>query len=179
MKKQSPNQTGFSYVDVLIAVAILLVGVMALVSAITYAVVGTTRNQLQLVAKQHASSTIESIFAARDVTRLQYDSIGNIGSVDIPGGIFPVGPQNIYDGAGQDGIVGTPDDQAGADGTLNTPDDAPLVPDFQREITIANVPDPDRPGSNTMRQIDVTIDYTVGNRQTRETFSTYIANYAR
>ena len=184
MTKQSPNQAGFSYVDVLIAVAILLVGVMALVSAITYAIVGTTLNQQQLVAKQFASSTIEGIFTARDLaakfgeTDLTWNVIGNTGSVSVPAGIFPVGRQNIYDGPGADGVVGTADDQAGPDGVLNTSDDAPLVEGFQRTITITDVPDPERPAAAiTMRQVDVTIEYYVGSRRQQEQFSTYIASY--
>lgn len=180
MKRSVDTESGFSYIDVLIAVAILLIGVMALLSAITYAVVGTSRNQAQLVAKQYAASTIESIFAARDLTTLTFDRIGNVGSPTVPGGVFPSGPQNIYEGTGRDGIVGTADDQAGPDGSLNTPDDAPQVPGFQRTITITDVPDPRFPTAPiTMRQIDVTISYSIGNRQTQETFVTYIANYNR
>src|SRR5262245_16619741 len=177
IKRPAKNENGFSYPDVLIAVAILLIGVIALVSAITYAVVGTTRNQAQLIAKQYASSSIESIFTARDVANLQWDSIGNIGSAEVPAGIFPVGAQDIYDGPGFDGIAGTPDDQAGPDGALGTADDAPLIQGFQRQITITAVPDPDRPASNSMRQITITIDYFIGTRRVQESFSTYIANY--
>ncbi|HEU4388807.1 MAG TPA: hypothetical protein VFV34_13480 [Blastocatellia bacterium] len=184
MNRKSPSENGFSYIDVLIAVSILLIGVMALVSAITYAVVGTTRNQQQLVAKQYASTTIEAIFTARDLaakfgdTNLTWNVIGNTGSASVPAGLFPSGRQKIYDGAGADGIVGTPDDQAGLDGTLNTADDAPLVDGFERTITITDVPDPERPAAAiTMRQIDVTIHYFVGGRERQEVFSTYIASF--
>jgi type II secretory pathway pseudopilin PulG len=180
MKSERSNERGFTYIDVLIAVAILLVGVMALVSAITYAIVGTTRNQSQLLAKQYATSTIESVFSARDVTLLQWDTIGNVGSAEVPAGIFPPGAQIIYDSAGIDGIVGTADDQAGDDGTIGTTDDPPPVDGFLRTITITDVPDPDRPGAPiTMRQIAVTIDFFSGSQRLRESFSTYVANFSR
>ena len=85
---QERNEAGFSYVDVMIAVTILLVGVMAMLSAITSGIVMTTTSQQQLSAKQYAQSTIESIFSARDIETLGFDAIGNVGDTSIPGGVF-------------------------------------------------------------------------------------------
>jgi Tfp pilus assembly protein PilV len=174
------KEAGFSYVDVMIAVTVLLVGVMAMLSAITSAIVMTTTSQQQLAAKQYSQSTIEAIFSTRDVTPdvLGFDAIGNVGDASIPGGVFLSGDRQFYSTAGPDGIIGTADDAAGADGILGTSDDSPAVDGFTRQITITNVPDPDRPSAAiSLRQVDVTISYWLGRSQYRETMTSYVANY--
>jgi len=177
-KLPTNNEAGFSYVDMMIAVTILLVGVMAMLSAITSGVVMTTTSQQQLAAKQYAQSTVESIFSARDLDQLRFDSIGNVGDTSIPGGVFLTGPQLIYTTFGRDGIIGTADDAAGPDQVLGTTDDVAPVPGFTRQIEISNVPDPDRPTSPiSLRQVKVTIIYNLGSAQFRESMTTFAANY--
>jgi type II secretory pathway pseudopilin PulG len=172
------DQAGFSYIDVLIGVAILLIGILALVSAMTSSIVMTTQDEQQLAAKQYAASTLESIFSVRDIRTLQFDAIGNIGDPQIPGGIFLNGPQPIWPTAGADGIVGTADDQDGPDGIPNSGDEGTPAEGFQREIKITNIPDPDRPTAPiTLRQVEVTIFYQDGNIPRKETITTYIADY--
>jgi Tfp pilus assembly protein PilV len=172
------NEEGFSYVDVMVAVTILLVGVMAMLSAITSGIVMTTTSQQQLAAKQYAQSSIEAIFSARDLDTLGFDAIGNVGDTTIPGGVFLTGDRKFYSTAGPDGVVGTADDAAGPDGIVGTSDDSPAVDGFTRQITITNIPDPDRPSAAiSLRQIDVTISYNLGKSQYRETMTSYVANY--
>lgn len=172
------SEAGFSYVDVMIAVTILLVGVMAMLSAITSGMVMTTTSQQALAAKHYAQSTIEAIFSARDLERLGFAAIGNTGDASIPGGVFLTGERSFYLTEGPDGIVGTSDDSAGPDGVIGSADDTAPVDGFQRQITITNVPDPDRPAAAiTLRQIDVSISYRIGKSQYREGMTTYVANY--
>ena len=172
------GEAGFSYVDMMIAVTILLVGIMAMLSAITGGIVMTTTSQQHLAAKQYAQSTIEAIFSARDLEELTFDAIGNVGDTTIPGGVFLSGDQPIYPSPGRDGIVGTADDAAGPDGTPGTGDDGTAADGFTRQIEISNVPDPDRPGAAiSLRQIKVTITYMIGNARFRETMTTFAANY--
>lgn len=172
------KEAGFSYVDVMIAVTIILVGVMAMLSAITSGMVMTTTSQQALAAKQYAQSTVEAIFSARDLERLGFNAIGNVGDGTIPGAVFLTGDIRFYLSSGPDGIIGTADDAAGADGIVGTSDDSPPVDGFSRQITITNIPDPDRPAAPiSLRQIDVTISYKMGNGQFRETMTTYVANY--
>lgn len=174
------SQTGFSYVDVMIAVTVLMVGVMAMLSAITSGMVMTTTSQQQLAAKQYALSTVEAIFSARDVNPdvLGWDAIGNIGDATIPGGVFSSGDGPFYSTAGPDGIIGTADDSAGPDGVVGNSDDSSPVDGFSREIVITNIPDPDRPGAAiSLRQLDVTVSYKLGNAQLRQTMTSYAANY--
>lgn len=176
--KPTANENGFSYLDVLIATTILLVGVLALVGAMTSAIVMTTDSEQQLIAKQHAGSTLEAIFSARDINRLGFDSIGNVGDAAIPAGAFLAGRQDIWPSAGLDGIVGTADDRLGADGTAGTGDEG--IPDggFQRQIAIQDIVDPDRPTAPiTLRQITVTVFYSVGSIRREEVYSSYVANF--
>lgn len=172
------NEAGFSYIDVMVAVTILLVGVMAMLSAITSGIVMTTTSQQQLAAKQYAQSTIESIFSARDIETLGFDAIGNVGDTSIPGGVFLAGDRRFYATSGPDGVVGTADDAAGPDGIVGTSDDSTPIDGFIRQVTITNVPDPDRPAAPiSLRQVDVTISYNIGKSQYRETMTSYVANY--
>ena len=176
--KEERSEAGFSYVDVMIAVTILMVGVMAMLSAITSGMVMTTTSQQQLAAKQYALSTVEAIFSARDLDTLGFDAVGNVGDATIPSGVFLSGDRPFYSSAGPDGIIGTADDAAGPDGVSGTSDDTPSVDGFSRQISIANIPDPDRPGAAiSLRQIDVTVSYKLGNAQLRETMTSYVANY--
>lgn len=172
------DEAGFSYVDVMIAVTVLLVGIMAMLSAITAGIIMTSTSQQHLAAKQYAQSTIEAIFSARDLDELTFDAIGNVGDTSIPGGIFLSGEQPIYTTPGRDGIVGTADDAAGPDGASGTADDGTAADGFTRQIEITNVPDPDRPGAViTLRQVKVTITYMIGGGRFRETMTTYAADY--
>jgi hypothetical protein len=186
MNGTKKQESGFSYIDVMIAITILLVGVLALVSAITSGIAMTTKSHDALTAKQMASSTVESIYAARDLpstvapprVALGWAAIGNVGNAAIPGAIFLAGRQPIYPSAGNDGIFGTADDLAGPDGVIGTADDGQAIPLLQREIRVTDIIDPDRPNSPiTLRQIDVIIYYSVGSLARQETFTSYIANY--
>src|SRR5262249_9428454 len=155
---------------------ILLVGIMAMLSAITGGIVMTTTSQQHLAAKQYTQSTIEAIFSARDLDELTFEAIGNTGDTTIPAGVFLAGRQPIYSTPGKDGMVGRADDAAGPDGTLGTSDDGVAAAGFTRQIEITNVPDPDRPGAAiSLRQIKVTVSYVVGSARLRETMTTFAA----
>ena len=77
------NEKGFSYIDTMIGLVILLVGILALAAAVTTSVIRSREGEQQLIAKQLANSTLESIFSARDIRLNDVDgwnSIGNVGS---------------------------------------------------------------------------------------------------
>ncbi len=172
------REAGFSYVDVMVGIAILLIGVLGLVSAMTRAIAMTTVSQEMLAAKQIATSTVEGIFTARDLETLGWDAIGNVGSASVPAGIFPTGEQPIYPTPGQDGIVGTNDDSLGPDGIAGNGDDGAPIEGYTRTITITDKPDPNRPTAPiSLREVQVTINYWITGRKRIETFTSYIANY--
>jgi hypothetical protein len=89
----------------------------------------------------------------------------------------------IRESAGPDGIIGTADDAcAGAGqccvgGACNT---STVVKGFQRQITITDINDPQRPSPPwpiMMRRIEIAIFYQAGNAIRREEVATVITSY--
>ena len=191
MLTNKKGQSGFSYVDVMIAIVIMLVGVLALVGALAANLVRSMEAEKRIAAKQLALSTIESINAAKEIQRTGvvdgWDSLRNtMTSVPIgeTNGIFSTGYNPVRVDAGWDGVFGTIDDACAGSGPCvvsgrpnNT---SALAMGFQREIVIADVADPERPSPPnpiTRRRIDVNIKYFVNQATQFETISTIITNY--
>ena len=180
MKRKS--EAGFSYIDVMIALVILMVGILALLSGISGSILQSRGQEQQLLAKQIATSTMESIMSVKetDPTRLGWPAIGNVGSnPDASGvnqGIFVTGFQPVTLDAGPDEVIGTADDT----GTV--------VQGLQRRVVINDVCDPDRPSpiicnppglyAIRIRSVAVTITYNVGALQRQEQLLTVLTNYA-
>ena len=178
------SEAGFSYIDVMIAIVILLVGILALMSAITGAVFQTRGQEQQLNAKQIASSTMESMMSVKETdlqvvpVRLGWNAVGNIcvnTPCATPQGIFQNGFQPVRISAGLDQIIGTADDAG------NT------VDGFQRRIVISDECDADRPSYNCnpvgafavrVRSVEITINYFVGSVQRQERLTTVLTDYA-
>jgi type II secretory pathway pseudopilin PulG len=164
MSKHAAAQ-GFSYLDVMFAIVILLIGVLGIAAAITATVVRSREAEQQLLAKQYASSSLESILSVRDIKKLGWDALANVGNGQ---GVFLNGPQPITTDPGLDGAVGTADDT----GTI--------IPRFQRQITITDINDPQRPSPPNpimIRRIDVSVFYQTSISQRVETVSTIVTNY--
>lgn len=185
------NQDGFSYIDVMIALVILFVGLLASVAALTANLLRSYESEKQVIAKQIALSTIESIFSARDLARTDglegWDAIGNVGTnpVDgVPRGIFMTGFNPVREDMGSDGLAGTADDACPGAQPCNVPghplNDSPLVAGFRREVVITDVPDPERPSpphTISRRRIDVTVRYQINQLEREQVVSTIITNY--
>jgi type II secretory pathway pseudopilin PulG len=164
------NEGGFSYIDVLIAIGILMTGIVALLSAMTAAVATSGRGQQQLMAKQFATSTMESIFSARDINNPNITSFAVIANDTTTGGLFLTGVTPIYDSTGADGIIGTKDDGWGPDGKKGTADDLTPVNGFSRKIEIT-------PVSPGLISITVTIFYQSSGLTFSQSLTSYMANY--
>jgi type II secretory pathway pseudopilin PulG len=182
------SESGFTYIDVMIAIVILTVGILALLSAITGAVFQTRAQEQQLNAKQIVTSTMESIMSVKetikdstDPTLLGWNKVGNVGSNPNGSGgfsgIFLTGFQPVRINAGPDEVVGTGDDT----GTV--------VEGYQRRILITDECDPDRPSSNCtpvptnpfpvkVRSVEITVTYFVGSIQRQEVLTTVLTDYA-
>ena len=175
------SESGFSYIEVMIAIVILTIGILALLAGLTSAVVNARGQNQQMVAKQIATSTMESIMSVKetDPARMGWDAVGNVGSNivnSVPRGIFVIGYQPVSTDAGPDEVLGTADDT----GTL--------VPLVQRRIIVTDICDPDRPSPNCpipgtarvrMRTIQVIVRYTVGSLQRQEVATTVLTDYAK
>lgn len=175
------SEKGFSYIDVMIALVILMVGVLAMLAGISSSVLQTRGQSQQLLAKQIATSTMESILSVKetDKTRLGWSAVGNVGTNPVNGvnqGIFVTGFQDVKPDPGPDEVIGTADDT----GTS--------IPGVQRRIVITDVCDPDRPspvicnpaGTSAVRirSVQVTVTYLVGNLQRQEQLNTVLTDYS-
>jgi hypothetical protein len=154
----------------MIALVVLTVGLIGLLSVLSYAMATTHSSQQDMIAKQLASEAMENIFTARNSAQLQWLQIQNQGSGTTPDGIFLPGfqPINQPPVAGNNaGLINTPEYAAsaprtlampGPDGILGTADDAQVpLANFQRSIAIATVDG----SSDQLRTITITVQYTV------------------
>ena len=175
------SEAGFSYIDVMIAVMVLMIGILALLSAISGAVLQARTHEQQLLAKQVATSVMESIMSVKetDADRLGWDAVGNVGAnPDASGvarGIFAVGFQPAYSDPGPDEVLGTSDDT----GTQ--------VSGVQRRVVITDVCDQERPSYNCspageravkFRSVTVSVTYFVGGLQRQENVATVLTDYS-
>jgi type II secretory pathway pseudopilin PulG len=191
MLKKISMQDGFSYIDVMIAIVIMMVGVLALVGALAANVVRSLESEKRIVAKQIALSTIESIISAKDIERPGvvdgWDSIRNVqGSVPAGeiNGIFVTGFTPVRTEEGWDGVFGTVDDACLGSSPCTVSgrptNTSAIVTGFQRQIVITDVADSERPSPPnpiTRRRVDVTIKYFVNQATRNVTESTILTNY--
>lgn len=159
--KPSP---GFSLIEVMFAVVILSVGLMALLAVFAQAVSASRFSREDLVAKQKAREALESVYAARNDSSIAFSDIQNVSA----GGIFNDGFQALHL-PGANGIVGTAQDTTtldsivlpGPDGKLGTADDVtvPLV-NLQRQILITSITNADGSTNADLRRLAVTVRVT-------------------
>ena len=180
------NQDGFSLLEVMISIAILMTGFVALLGVFGLAVAVTQGARQDLIAKQLSSEAMESIFTARDTAQLNWAQIQNTSD----GGIFSNGAATYpINKAGADGIIGTADDAAagaetitepGPDGIVGTADDITVsLANYQRSITISSVKDNTGAVISSLRQVAITIQYTNPGIKTPRTYvlTSYISQY--
>jgi len=189
MFTKKSSEKGFSYIDVMIAIVILLVGILAMLSALTTNLVRTYETEQRIIAKQLALSTVESIISAKEINGpgiYGWVSMRNVtGGLPLgEDGIFLTGYNPVRLESGADGVAGTVDDACDGTGTCSSPfsgevNESPVLERYQREIAISDVADPERPleDPKTRRRIDVNIRFFVNQLVREETISTIIANY--
>lgn len=170
---------GFGLVESIVALTILAFGLLAVAAAFSQGLAAISGSHLDLLAREKAAETIESVYTARDTQVIPWAEVRNVeGTTGRDGGVFLDGPQPLTE-SGPDGLVNTVDDgdvetlvTPGPDGLLGTGDDVaqPLV-NFTREIEIRDL-------SLTLRELRVVIRYTVGGEEREYVIATYISSYA-
>jgi len=190
-RRRRHGQRGFSILEVLFSIVVLTIGMVSMLAMFTVALASTNSSQEDMIAKQEAAATLESLFTARNTSQITWDQIQNKAN----GGIFLDGAQTILD-PGPDGLDGTADDLnanaacpgpsqclvlPGMDGVLGTADDV-LQPlnNYQRTITIADVGAPGGGIDQTLRSITVSVTYTTTQfKATQKTYSVgaYISQF--
>lgn len=189
--KEHKNQSGFSYVDVMIAITILMVGILGATAAIAMSLMRSLETDKKAVAKQLAYSTLESIFTARDMRRPRalegWAQIGNENTNPVDGeykGVFLNGWTPIRRDPGLDGVIGTADDACAGSGACTNYDqsknNSKIIDDFERKVVITDLPTPNRPiavHGVLRRQVDITVRYRVNRLWREEKVSTIIARF--
>lgn len=191
MKQHSGSESGFSYIDVMVAIMILMVGILGALAAITSSVVRSRESQQTAIAKEMANSTLESIFVCRDMARPRsleaWHQVGLIGTNPVngvPQGLFRGGWTPIRRDVGKDGIYGTVDDACDGTGTCpnydGTFNSSEVLQGLERRIEITDLQTPNRPEAIwgiMRRRIDVTVRYTVAGGTREEKVSTIITRF--
>ncbi len=191
MKQTKSNENGFSYIEIMIALVVLMVGVLQMASALSANLLRSYETEKRIIAKQIALSTIESIISARSIARPGaiegWDSVGNVGTNPVNGtfkGVFLNGWCPIREDLGWDGVAGTADD-ACPDGSIcdvsgHPPNTSAVVTGYERQIIITDIADAERPtppNPISRRRIDVKIRYFYNTLAREEIVSTIITNY--
>lgn len=167
------RERGFSLIEVMISVAILTVGLLAMIGTFVTALQSTRWAQEDLIAKQKAMEALESIYTARNTSQITFAQIANISG----GGIFSDGYTQML-AAGNDGLVGTGDDAnyaangpcpagvenirlPGPDGILGNADDTCMsLSNFSRQILVSNVlQQPGNIPNPNLKQITINVQY--------------------
>ena len=173
------QQSGFALIEVMIAIVILTVAMLAVIASFATAIAATESAQEDLIARHKALDALESIYTARNSQQIPFASINNVAS----GGIFTSLPSPLLC-AGPDGLVGTGDDVPctenpsagggavcpggveclvlpGPDGVLGTADDVTKsLQNFTRTITFNPVLLPSGAVNPNLIAVTITVAYT-------------------
>ncbi len=103
------SQAGFSLIEVMIAGAIMMIGLLAVLGLFGTALAATQASQLDEIAHARATQTIESIYTARQTSQFGFSAIDNTTAASGLGK-FTAGMIALTD-PGPDGLDGTSDEQ--------------------------------------------------------------------
>jgi prepilin-type N-terminal cleavage/methylation domain-containing protein len=166
--KQRQSAKGFTLIETMIAVVVLAVGILGLAAMLADSLSYMQASQADFIAQQKAQEAAEAIFTAKYNNPNNWAQISNNTGPN-PGGLFVTGPVALLQ-PGPDGLVGSINDGGaapdyivypGPDGKLGTADDIKVpLSNFTRTISIVN-----DPNSTNLRDITITVNYTVGRFQ--------------
>lgn len=193
----STRSSGFSLIEVMISMVVLAIGLLSVLAMLGVTMAATQTSQEDMIARQVASETMESIFNARNTSQIGFYAINSTTATPTPGIFLPTANMPLLC-AGPDGILDTADDAActitsglnvgtspcaggvefltnpGPDGVLGTADDSyQCLNNFTRTIQINEL-------SQTLAQVVITISYTVPNVGHTRTYvlEEYISSYS-
>jgi prepilin-type N-terminal cleavage/methylation domain-containing protein len=170
---------GFTLLETMIAMAVLLVGVLGLAAMLGSSLSYMQNSENDFIAQQKAEEALEAIYTAKYDDTITFAQVAN--TTASPPGIFLAAGQPLLQ-PGTDGLVGTTADSTaspayiylpGSDGLMGTSDDiqVPLT-GFTRTITITNVAN-----DANLRTITVTVSYTKGRVSHSYSINSYISAF--
>jgi type II secretory pathway pseudopilin PulG len=154
---------GFSLVEMVVAMAVLMVALLGLVASVAYGLSMSKKLRDMSDSKLTITSMLEQMETLRNTRRLTFGQLANAGQVDNTGASqafpgFPAGFRPVSTSPGGDGIYGTGDDlvDPGVDMRYGTGDDfvnnALARQQYEREIVITSL------GTN-IKKVQVTMRY--------------------
>ncbi len=177
------KQSGFSLIETIIALIILTVGILTTISAISYSLYVVQESEKVTFAKEHARSTMETIFSVRDLQLFDPQGIDGIYNWDTivikasgNSGIFLDGWNSIRENPGADGIFGTADDACSGSGGCTVgsyTNNSAVVSGYERKIEITDI---NQNGVVKKRYVVVRVRYMIGRSQREIAESTILAN---
>ncbi|MDO8835217.1 MAG: prepilin-type N-terminal cleavage/methylation domain-containing protein [Vicinamibacterales bacterium] len=173
------EQAGFTLMETMIAMSVLTVGLLGVAQAFYLGMQHMSTSSATLIAREKAREAVESVHTARDTRTIPWTQIRNVSA----GGVFLDAAQAL-NAAGADGLVNTADDAAagvetqrdpGPNGVLGDGDDlvTPLF-GFRRQIQINDL----QPINPDLRELVVTITYSVGRQQRTYTLRTFVSAFS-
>jgi type II secretory pathway component PulJ len=170
---------GFTLIEALVSMLIMTVGLLGLAQAFIVGLQHMATSSSNLIAREKAREAVESVHTARDTRTITWAEIRNVSA----GGVFLDGALDL-NAAGVDGLINTADDAAagvetqrapGPNGILGDADDVltPLV-GFHRRVQILEL----EPVNPALREVVITITYSVGLQQRTYTLRTFISSFS-
>jgi prepilin-type N-terminal cleavage/methylation domain-containing protein len=162
------DERGFTLLEVLIALSVLVVGLMSMAYGIGIGLAVVQMSTMDTIAREKAREAMEDVFTARDTSTISFSQICNIPTGTNPNNcLFVNGLTPMYT-ADTSGLVNTTAAATqgvletyvtpGPDGILGTADDVTYnLTGFQRSIQVTSVSSSD--GYTVLAQVTVTIQY--------------------
>ena len=168
-------EAGFSMLEMVVAILILSIGLLAVASAIGYALMVSNRGRGVTNSKMLVVSMLEQMETLRDTGQLHFNEISNSQVTGSTFTGFPNTFQPVSRTPGPDGVFGTADDlrNAGPNGTYGDSDDFtdPTLarPGFTRRVIITTLPTNDY-----LKKIEVTLRNTNNGKVQELVCSSYL-----
>jgi prepilin-type N-terminal cleavage/methylation domain-containing protein len=152
-------QAGFSLLEMVVAMLILSIGLLAVASTVAYALAASNRGRGVTNSKMLIVTALEQMETLRNTGQLNFQEISN---TTVSGSTFRGFPSDFRDVStvpGPDGVFGTADDLSkapGPDGNYGTSDDIKdltrIRPNVSRQILITEI-------NPLLKKIQVTLRY--------------------
>ena len=113
------DDAGFTLLETLVAMLILVFGLLALAQAFVIGMTHMASSSFDVIAREKAREAVESVHTARDTRTIVWAQIRNVGR----GGVFLDGAQALrgVPGSEGDGLVNTADDTSLPEQVIVTP----------------------------------------------------------
>jgi prepilin-type N-terminal cleavage/methylation domain-containing protein len=180
------DESGFSLIETMIAMAILATGLLSLAGVFVMGLGQLAGSSASLIAREKAREAVESVHTARDTKTIAWCEIRNVGTqTNCPnnlGGKF-VAEETKLKTPGPDGLVQTTDDGeievaigAGPDNILGTEDDTHTkLENYTRQIQITDVLMGNGQPNPNLRRLTVIIGYRVGKTPRTYRLTTFVS----